>query len=81
MTLHLLKDASNPLALAVLSSQPSTQSSPPVVVMLSPTVPLPSLTHCSIYRLQEQPSSQEKDAISYPRLVELIFQAEKVIAW
>ena len=81
MTLHLLKDISNPLALSMLSSETSSSASTPIVVMLSPGVPAPSLPHCEIFHLQEQASAQEKTAISYSRLVEMIFHAEKVIAW
>jgi hypothetical protein len=81
VTLHLLKDTSNPLALGVLSSLPSSEASSPVVVVLSPDKAMPALPHVAIYHLQEQPSAQENNAISYSRLVEMIFQAEKVIAW
>jgi len=81
VTLHLLKDTSNPLALSVLSTRPSSEASTPVVVVLSPGKAMPVLPHATIYHLREQPSVQEKNAISYSRLVEMIFQAEKVIAW
>lgn len=81
MTLHLLKDTSNPLALSVLSARPSSETSAPVVVVLSPDKAMPALPHGAIYHLQEQPSLQEKNVISYSRLVEMIFQAEKVIVW
>ena len=81
MTLHLLKDISNPLALGMLSSEASSSASKPIVVMLSSGVPAPSLPHCEIFHLQEHASAQEKAAISYSRLVEMLFQAEKVIAW
>jgi hypothetical protein len=81
VTLHLLKDTSNPLALSVLSLQPSSETSAPVVVVLSPGKTTLSLPHAAIYHLQEQPSPQEKNVISYSRLVEILFQAEKVIAW
>jgi hypothetical protein len=81
MTLHLLKDTSNPLALSVLSSQPSSGMSAPVVVVLSPDKTIPTLPHGEIYHLREQPSPQEKTVISYSQLVEMIFQAEKVIVW
>ena len=81
MTLHLLKDISNPLALRLLSSEASSSAATPIVVLLSPGVPAPSLPHCEIFHLQEQASAQEKAAISYSRLVKMIFQAKKVIAW
>jgi hypothetical protein len=81
VTLHLLKDTSNPLALSMLSLHPSSEMSTPVVVVLSPDKATPSLPHAAIYHLQEQPSPQEKNVISYSRLVEMIFQAEKVITW
>jgi hypothetical protein len=81
VTLHLLKDTSNSLALSVLSSQPSSEASTPVVVVLSPGKTVPAFPHAEIYILREQPSAQEKNALSYSHLVEMIFQAEKVIAW
>jgi hypothetical protein len=81
MTLHLLKDASDPLALSVLSSQPSSAASTPVIVILSPGKTVPALPHTAIYHLREEPSPQETNAISYSRLVEIIFQAEKAIVW
>lgn len=81
MTLHLLKDTSDSLALSVLSSQPSSGASAPVVVVLSPDKTIPALPGGEIYHLQGQPSPQEKMVISYSRLVEMIFQAKKVIVW
>ncbi|HEX9284520.1 MAG TPA: hypothetical protein VF879_02525 [Nitrospirales bacterium] len=81
MTLHLLKDSPNSLALSVLGSQLSPQASPSVVVLLPPATAIPALPHCTTYHLMDHASTKEKDAISYSRLVEMVFQAEKVIAW
>ena len=80
MTLHLLKSSPNPLALQVLSSQ-SPSAMPPVVVLLSARNTAPSLPQCTVCRLTENPSSQEKDELTYEQLVEMIFKADRVITW
>ena len=81
MTLHLLKDTSNSLALSVLGSYPSLEAAPPVVVLLPPATAVPTLPHCTTYHLRDHSSAEEKDAISYSRLVEMIFQSDRVIVW
>lgn len=80
MTLHLLTTAPNPLALQVLSSQPPSTASP-VVVFLSSRTTVPALPRCTVYRLAEYPSSQEQGTVTYEHLVEMIFQADRVITW
>lgn len=80
MTLHLLKASLNPLALQVLGSQ-SPSATPPVVVLLSSENTAPALPQCTVYRLTENPSSQEQDTLSYAQLVEMIFKADRVITW
>jgi hypothetical protein len=79
--LHLLKDPVTQLAFGILSSQTSPQSTPPVVVMLSPCVTLPDLPKCTVYRVTENAVPQSGASISYDRLVSLIFEADHVIAW
>lgn len=80
MTLHLLKAAPNPLALQILGSQHPTATSP-VVVLLSARNTAPALPQCTVCRLTENPSSQEQDELTYEHLVEMIFKADRVIAW
>ncbi len=77
MTLHLLKSSSAPFALQALSSQ----TTPSVVVLLPPGDSIPSLSNHTVYRVTERPTRQDKDVISYDRLVELLFEAEHVVAW
>jgi hypothetical protein len=81
MMLHLLKDPVTPLALRMLSSQSSHSTPPPVVVMLSPSGSLPDLPRCTVYRVAENTAAQSGESISYDRLVSLLFEADKVIAW
>jgi len=81
MTLHLLKDPISPAALQMLSIQASTQSSPPVVVLLRNAGKPPALPKCTIYRVTENKSSQNNDSVSYDRLVAMLFEADHVIAW
>ena len=80
MTLHLLTGAANPLALHMLRSQPP--SGPPHrVVLLSPESTPPELPQCAVYRLTEHPSAREENGLTYAQLVDLIFSADRVIAW
>lgn len=79
--LHLLKDSVNPLAFRILSSQASPQTTPPVVVLLSPGGTLPDLPRCTVYRVTESATPQSGESISYDRLVSLIFEADHVVAW
>ena len=79
MTLHLLKNPPNPLAIEVLRSE--DQSEPPVVVLLSPTGDLPQLPGAKLYYLSESGDMKNSHHITYPRLVEMIFAADKVVAW
>lgn len=79
--LHLLKDPVTPLASRILSAQTSPQTTPPVVVMLSPSGTLPDLPRCTVYRVTESAIPQSGNSISYDRLVSLIFEADHVIAW
>lgn len=80
MTLHLLKTTPNPLVLQILGSQlPSAMSS--VVVFLSSPNTAPLLPQCSVYRLTDNPSSQEQRDLTYEQLVEMIFKADRVITW
>jgi hypothetical protein len=76
MTLHLLKHPVNPLALACLT-QPSSQSA---AVILSDAVTLPPLS-VPVYRMERVCADSNTPSISFDKLVELIFAAEKVITW
>ncbi len=80
MTLHLLKTTPNPLVLQVLSSQPPS-AMPPVVIFLSPPNTPPVLPQCTVYRLTDNPSSQEQGDLTYEQLVGMIFKADRVITW
>ncbi len=79
--LHLLKDPVTPLAFRILSAQASPQTTPPVVVILSPSGTLPDLPKCTVYRVIASATPQSGNSISYDRLVSLIFEADHVIAW
>ena len=81
MTLHLLKDPINPLALQLLSAQPSTQAAAPVVVLLSSTDTPPALSKCTVYHVAEKSNTQKNNCISYDRLVAMVFEADRVITW
>jgi len=80
MTLHLLKATPNPLAIQTLRSQPPSSMSP-VVVFLSPPNTPPVLPQCTVYRLTENPSSQEQSDLTYDQVVEMIFKADRVVTW
>ena len=80
MTLHLLKSARNALALHILGSQPPSPTSP-VVVLLSPMNTAPTLPQYKVYRLTENSSTQEQDALTYEQLVEMIFKVDRVVTW
>jgi len=77
MTLHLLKHSPVPLVLQTLSAQTAA----PVVVRLLPSDSAPLPANCIIYLVTESPLSQEKGMISYTRLVEMLFEADHVVAW
>ena len=79
--LHLLKDPVSLLAFRILSAQVSPQTTPPVVVMLSPFSTPPDLPGCTVYRVTESATPQSGNSISYDRLVSLIFEADRVVAW
>ena len=81
MMLHLLKDPVTPLAIRILSAQASPQTTPPVVVLLSPSGTLPDLPGCTVYRVTETATAQNGESISYAQLVALLFEKDKVIAW
>jgi hypothetical protein len=76
MTLHLLKHPVNPLALACLT-QPSSQSA---AVILSDAVTLPPLS-VPVYRMEQAGTDLTTPGISFDKLIELIFAAEKVVTW
>ena len=79
MTLHLLKNPPNPVAIEVLQSEIRTES--PIVVLLSPSGDLPQLPGVTLYHLSESAHMDNSHRITYSRLVEMIFAADKVIAW
>jgi hypothetical protein len=82
MTLHLLKSPANPLAIQMMRS--AGQSSPPIAVLLSASGNAPPLPGITMYQVAESLSGSktgESGSISYARLVDLIFSADKVIAW
>ena len=81
MILHLLKDPVSPLALQLLSSQTAAQANPSVVVLLSSIGALPALPKCTVYRVTENALAQSNDTLSYDRLVDLVFEADRVLTW
>jgi len=81
MILHLLKEPVDPLALQALTAESVTGNQVPAVVLLSPMRSIPKLPSVTLYRMTEDPRDPRVREIGYPRLVELIFEADKVIAW
>ena len=79
MTLHILKSPVNPLALQILESAPPGESS--VAVVLSSAGELPQLRGVKMYRMSDSPFPGNEQNISYSRLLEMIFTADKVVAW
>jgi hypothetical protein len=79
MTLHLLKNVLNPLTLEVLQSE--SIEGRPVAVLLSPTGETPQLPGITLYRLSDASSTDDDTSITYSRLIEMIFEADKVLAW
>jgi hypothetical protein len=79
MTLHLLKNVLNPLTLEVLQSE-ATEGHP-VAVLLSPTGEIPQLPGITVYRVSDASSTDNDKSITYSRLIEMIFEADKVFAW
>ena len=79
MTLHILKSPVNPLALQILESTPPGES--PVAVVLSSAGELPQLSGVKMYRMTDSPSPENEQSVSYSRLLEMIFTADKVVAW
>ncbi len=79
MTLHLLKNPRDPLALKTLAVVPPPQGSS-AVVLLTDARDLPSIPGVPIYALSDHPRP-DKHTIGYPQLVEMIFHADKVITW
>ena len=78
MTLHILKHPVNPLALQILESTPAEES--PVAVVLSSGGELPQLRGVKMYRMTDS-SAPNNESVSYSRLLDLIFTADKVVAW
>lgn len=76
MILHLIKDPSDPFVTQVLSS---VRSSPPTAVLLHSTDSPPQSLKATIYRVTENLPDKTKGEISYERLVDLIFEADKVM--
>ena len=79
MTLHLLKHPVNPLALQILESTPAEESS--VAVILSSRGELPHLRGVKMYRMTDSSSPDNGESVSYSRLLDMIFTADKVVAW
>jgi hypothetical protein len=82
MTLHLLKDPVSPLALELLHSTGLSASS--IAVLLPGVREAPALPGIATYRLAESDAGSRASAgelISYEGLVDMIFSADKVIAW
>ena len=79
MILHLLKHPVNPLALQVLNSDSAEESL--VAVLLPPGGDLPQLSGIKVYRVTDSSSTGNGESISYSRLVEMVFAADKVVAW
>jgi len=74
----MLKEPITPLALSTLSS---TRTTPAVIVLLSPGSKLPDLPMCTVYRVTDNATPQDHGSISYDRLVDLLFEADRVVTW
>jgi hypothetical protein len=81
MTLHLLHNAHDPLALQTLIAQSSIGCPSPVVVLLGPSVMDPELPEATVHLLTTIPRGNPTREIGYARLVDMIFEADKVIVW
>ena len=79
MTLHILKPPVNPLAFQILESTPTEESR--VAVVLSSRGELPQLRGVKMYRMTDSSSPGNGESVSYARLLEMIFAADKVVAW
>jgi len=79
VTLHILKPPVNPLALQILESTPAEES--PVAVVLSSGGELPQLRGVKMYRVTDSSAPANSESVSYSRLLDLIFTADKVVAW
>jgi hypothetical protein len=79
VTLHLLKHPVNPLALQILESTPAEES--PVAVVLSSRGELSHLQGVKMYRMTDSSSPDNGESVSYSRLLDMIFTADKVVAW
>jgi len=83
VTLHLLKSPVSPLAAETIRAP--GQSVPVVAVLLSSGRDTRPLTGIKYYRVTESslglPANQDRETISYAQLIDMIFSAEKVIAW
>jgi len=62
-----------------LESTPAEES--PVAVVLSSKGELPKLCGVKTYRMTDSSSPDNDASISYSRLLDMIFTADKVIAW
>jgi hypothetical protein len=80
MTLHLLKHPVSPLTAKLLTTQAASATSP-TIVLLSDSSVVDQLPMLPIYQVGEPASGGGDRTISYEKLVELIFSADKVIAW
>ena len=79
MTLHLLKSPLSPIVLELLRSEAPQDS--PVAVFLSPSEDPPNLPGITVYQIADSSSIGNGRHIPYSRLVDLIFEADKVVAW
>jgi hypothetical protein len=82
MTLHLLKEPLSPTTLEWVHS--AERSAPSIAVLLPGIGEAPALPGIATYRLAESDAGSRTgagDVLSYEGLVDLIFSADKVIAW
>lgn len=79
MTLHLFKHPVTPLAIQVLDSK--TPEERAVAVLLPPQGDLPHLPGVTVYRMTNSSSPGDGQGVSYLQLIEMIFAADKVVAW
>ena len=75
MVLHLIKDPSQPLAKQVLASGRSSL----VAALLNPAQAIPQTTNGVIYTVTSHEPNVKQRNIDYYQLLDLIFEAERVI--
>jgi hypothetical protein len=81
MTLYILKNPIDPLAVQTITARSSAEPPSSVVALLPATEAELNIPRVTTYRITDHAPDQGRGEIDYARLVDLIFAADKVIAW